>query len=73
MYLIIISILVILTGIYIIFNKELFTNKNDNKEKTSSKERALVTMHSITKDEKEYVKFLIQFHKQYYFLLFLIV
>ena len=60
MYLIIISILVILTGIYIIFNKELFTNKNDNKEKTSSKERALVTMHSITKDEKEYVKFLIQ-------------
>jgi len=41
MYLIIISILVILTGIYIIFNKELFTNKNDNKEKTSSKERRL--------------------------------
>ena len=59
MYLLLISVLVILTGLYIIFNKELFSNKN---EKNHKKEKSDVkaTMHSITQDETEYVKFLVQ-------------
>ena len=56
MYLILITILVILTGIFIIFNKELFTN-NNNKDKT---EPELQTMHTLTNDEVEFVKFLVQ-------------
>ena len=61
MYLLLISVLVILTGLYIIFNKELFTNQN-GKNNNNKKEKLVVkaTMHSITADEKEYVKFLIQ-------------
>jgi hypothetical protein len=56
MYLILITILVILTGIFIIFNKELFTN-NNNKDKS---EPELQTMHTLTNDEVEFVKFLVQ-------------
>ena len=61
MYLLLITVLVILTGIYIIFNKELFTNSNKNSQQNNNKKRNnLVTMYTITNDEREYVKFLIQ-------------
>lgn len=62
MYLIIISVLVILTSIYIIFNKELFSNngKNAKTNVEKNKKKSIATMHTITKDETEYVKFLIQ-------------
>ena len=56
MYLLLISVLVILTGLYVIFNKELFSNNNNKKAKSVVK----ATMHSITADEREYVKFLVQ-------------
>ena len=58
MYLLLISVLVILTGLYIIFNKELFTNR-ENRENNGKKVNR-VTMHSISANETEYVKFLIQ-------------
>lgn len=62
MYLLLISVIVILTGLYIIFNKELFTNNNGNNSNNKKNEKTGVkaTMHSITNDETEYVKFLIQ-------------
>ena len=72
MYLLLITVLVILTGIYIIFNKELFTNNNKNSQQNNNKKKTnVVTMHTITNDEREYVKFLIQnivenVNKRYY-------
>ena len=60
MYLLLISVLVILTGLYIIFNKELFTNHNNGKNNEKQKNVVKATMHSITNDETEYVKFLVQ-------------
>jgi len=64
MYLLLISVIVVLTGLYIIFNKELFTNHNgvNNSNNNKKKEQKVVkaTMHSITNDETEYVKFLVQ-------------
>ena len=60
MYLLLISVLVILTGLYIIFNKELFTNNNNNNGEKKEKNVVKATMHSITNDETEYVKFLVQ-------------
>ena len=58
MYLILITILVVLTALHVIFNKELFSNNNKNNKKKAKK--SLVTMNTITNDESEYVKFLIQ-------------
>ena len=60
MYLLLISVLVILTGIYIIFNKELFTGNNNIENTNDTKRLDLVSMYTISNDETEYVKFLIQ-------------
>ena len=56
MYLLLITLLVVLTAIHIIYNVELFSNNNKKKAKSKN----LVTMNTITNDESEYVKFLIQ-------------
>lgn len=59
MYLLLITLLVVLTALYIIYNVELFSN-NKKKNKKKSKSKTLVTMNTITNDESDYVKFLIQ-------------